>query len=94
MKTTEKIFNKCFGTHSGYCFSKENAIKAMHAFYEAKMKEITDVDITIASKVIETEEKYRSLPGEMKIIHGELLRIGFIVGATYFRDGEIKHIKI
>jgi hypothetical protein len=66
---------------------------AMQAYHEAANKQITDEDISKASTELKTEENGCPLPGEIKTMNEEFLRIGFIIGARYVRDGEIKHIE-
>ena len=53
---------------------------------EVEKRMPTEEEIDNASKDLKIEEKGLELPNEIKEMHEELLRIGFVIGAKYFRN--------
>jgi len=92
MKTKEEILNEhlspeflCDNSVEGGAWLTEPIYEAMQAYHEAKMKEITDVDIEeYASAIVSPESKKDFERGEW---------YGLKYGAIAMRDGEIKHIE-
>jgi len=67
----------------GDIYFKHEVIRAMQAYHEAKMKEVTDADIEHKADDVANCESSKEFE------RGEWL--GFKEGARAFRDGLIKH---